>query len=76
MALDPLSFAALAGSGPMWVKGEPQRAPKPQNVRVCKECRTSKSRQAFLGGSDICQRCEAEIKIRDKKRAQKSKAVV
>lgn len=67
MALDPLSFAALAASGPLWVPGEPQRAPKPQNVRVCKKCRTSKSRQAFLGGSDVCQRCEATEKLRKKR---------
>lgn len=73
MALDPLSFAALAGSGPMWVSGEAQRAPKTQNTRICKECRTSKPRQVFLGGSDVCQRCEATKKLARKKSGVKKR---
>ena len=56
MTLDPLSFAALAASGPMLV-----RQPPATKTRRCSLC--NRARAFSLHDPSICQVCEAPIKL-------------
>lgn len=62
--MNPLSFAALAASGPLWEKDV-----KP-GERRCRSCLKSKKVELFNGTSTLCQICGAKNKLR-KTRAQK-----
>ena len=69
--LDPLSFAALAASGPLWNS----QATKPsvllkQNQRRCAHCQRIKNLDKFSTGATVCQRCVAENKLRRSKEAK------
>lgn len=63
--IDPLSFAALAASGPMWEKEKP-----PTDWRRCAHCQHVKRRSAFSNGATVCQKCVAENKLRRSKEAK------
>lgn len=62
---DPLSFAALAMSGPMWEKDKP-----PADMRRCAHCQKVKKLANFNRGATVCQQCVAENKLRRSKAAK------
>lgn len=63
--LEPLSFAALAMSGPLWEKDKP-----PANLRKCAHCQRIKRLESFSRGATVCQKCVADNKIRRSKEAK------
>lgn len=67
--LHPLSFAALAASGPLWDKN-----PVPKELRAsqrrCAHCQRVKNLTAFSVGATVCQRCVALNKLRRSKEAK------
>lgn len=62
---EPLSFAALAMSGPLWEKDK-----LPSDQRRCAHCQKVKKLDAFSRGATVCQRCVAENKLRRSKEAK------
>lgn len=63
---DPLSFAALAMSGPLWSK----EVKLPSDQRRCAHCQRVKKLTGFSRGATVCQKCVADNKLRRSKEAK------
>lgn len=63
--LEPLSFAALAMSGPMWEKDK-----LPSDQRRCAHCQKVKKLTGFSRGATVCQKCVADNKLRRSREAK------